>query len=88
MKNEPVKNIAIYQAKSGAIEFRKWATKTLKQHLFEGYTINKKRIVSILDKFDALVNDIFVGLPDELNVRRQQYEYYRNKLLTFKKYES
>jgi len=44
------------------------------------------RIVSILDKFDALVNDISIGLPAELNARRQQYEYYRNKLLTFNKY--
>ena len=41
------------------------------------------RIVAILDKFDALVNDISVGLPAELNARRKQYEYYRNKLLTF-----
>lgn len=41
------------------------------------------RIVAILDKFDSLVNDISEGLPAELNARRQQYEYYRNKLLTF-----
>ncbi|MEN6445120.1 MAG: restriction endonuclease subunit S, partial [Candidatus Cloacimonas sp.] len=42
------------------------------------------RIVSILDKFYALVNDISVGLPAEIEARRKQYEYYRNKLLTFK----
>ena len=42
------------------------------------------RIVSILDKFDALVNDISVGLPAEIEGRRKQYEYYRNRLLTFK----
>jgi type I restriction enzyme S subunit len=41
------------------------------------------RIVSILDKFDTLVNDISVGLPAEIKARRRQYEYYRNKLLTF-----
>ncbi len=41
------------------------------------------RIVSILDKFDALVNDISEGLPAEITARRQQYEHYRNKLLTF-----
>jgi type I restriction enzyme S subunit len=41
------------------------------------------RIVSILDKFDALANSISIGLPAELNARRQQYEYYRDKLLTF-----
>jgi len=43
----------------------------------------QERIVAILDKFDALVNNISVGLPAELNARRKQYEYYRNKLLTF-----
>ena len=42
------------------------------------------RIVAILDKFDALVNNISIGLPAELNGRRKQYEYYRDKLLTFK----
>ncbi|MEI2819496.1 MAG: restriction endonuclease subunit S [Marmoricola sp.] len=41
------------------------------------------RIVGILDKFDALVNDLTTGLPAELQARRQQYEYYRDKLLTF-----
>ena len=41
------------------------------------------RIVSILDKFDALVNDLSIGLPAELNARRKQYEYYRDHLLTF-----
>ena len=49
-------------------------------------TKEQKRIVSVLDKFVALVNDISIGLPAELKARRQQYEYYRNKLLTFKEY--
>ena len=44
----------------------------------------QERIVAILDKFDALVNDISLGLPAELKARRKQYEYYRNKLFTFK----
>ncbi|MBX3117050.1 MAG: restriction endonuclease subunit S, partial [Cryobacterium sp.] len=43
----------------------------------------QERIVAILDKFDALVNDLSIGLPAELNARRKQYEYYRDKLLTF-----
>jgi type I restriction enzyme S subunit len=43
------------------------------------------RIVAILDKFDALVNDLSAGLPAEIKMRKQQYEYYRNKLLTFEK---
>ena len=44
----------------------------------------QERIVAIVDKFDALVNDISVGLPAEISARRKQYEYYRNQLLTFK----
>lgn len=44
----------------------------------------QERIVAILDKFDTLVNDISVGLPAEIEARHKQYEYYRNKLLTFK----
>jgi type I restriction enzyme, S subunit len=43
----------------------------------------QKRIASTLDKFDALVNDLDVGLPAELARRRQQYEYYRDRLLEF-----
>lgn len=43
----------------------------------------QQRIVEILDKFDALVNDLSIGLPAELKARRKQYEHYRDKLLTF-----
>ncbi len=43
----------------------------------------QERIVAILDRFDALVNDISVGLPAEIAARRQQYEHYRNRLLSF-----
>lgn len=42
------------------------------------------RIVAILDKFEALVNDLSQGLPAEIAAVQEQYEYYRNKLLTFK----
>jgi len=44
----------------------------------------QQQIVSILDKFDALVNDLSIGIPAEIAARRKQYEYYRDKLLTFK----
>jgi len=47
----------------------------------------QKEIVKTLDKFDKLVNDISEGLPAEIEARKQQYEYYRNKLLTFKELE-
>lgn len=44
----------------------------------------QQRIVNILDRFDALTTDITAGLPAEIEARRKQYEYYRDKLLTFK----
>ena len=45
----------------------------------------QQRIVSILDRFDALTTDLAAGLPAEIEKRKQQYEYYRDKLLTFKR---
>lgn len=44
---------------------------------------DQDRIIDILDKFEALTNDLSIGLPAELAARRKQYEYYRDKLLTF-----
>ena len=44
----------------------------------------QKKIVKILDRFDTLCNDLTIGLPAEIEARRKQYEYYRDKLLTFK----
>ena len=44
----------------------------------------QSRIVEILDKFDALTNSITEGLPLEIKLRRQQYEYYREQLLDFR----
>jgi len=43
----------------------------------------QKRIVSTLDRFDKLCNDISEGLPAEIEARRKQYEYYRDRLLSF-----
>jgi type I restriction enzyme S subunit len=43
----------------------------------------QNRVAEILDKFDALVNDLSFGLPAELQARRKQYEHYRDKLVTF-----
>jgi type I restriction enzyme S subunit len=45
----------------------------------------QKEIVRILDSFDSLVNDLSVGLPGEIAARRKQYEYYRDKLLSFER---
>lgn len=44
---------------------------------------SQRRIAQTLDNFDALTNDLSIGLPAELEARRNQYAYYRDKLLTF-----
>lgn len=43
----------------------------------------QKQIVSVLDRFDELCSDISQGIPAEISARQKQYEYYRNKLLSF-----
>jgi type I restriction enzyme S subunit len=48
----------------------------------------QRRIVSILDRFDRLCNDLTNGLPAEISARQKQYEYYRDKLLTFNNLDS
>ncbi len=45
----------------------------------------QRRIVEILDKFEALTTDLCHGLPAEIEARRKQYEHYRDQLLTFKR---
>ena len=47
----------------------------------------QNEIVSTLDRFDTLCNDLTSGLPAEIAARQKQYEYYRDKLLTFKELE-
>jgi type I restriction enzyme S subunit len=49
--------------------------------------VEQTRIVSILEKFDALTNSITEGLPREIELRQKQYEHYRNLLLSFPKQE-
>ena len=46
----------------------------------------QEKTVKILDKFESLCNDLVHGLPAEIEARRKQYEFYRDKLLTFEKY--
>ena len=50
--------------------------------------VEQQKIVAILDRFDTLTNDLTSGLPAEMEKRRQQYEFYRDKLLTFKRKEA
>ena len=44
----------------------------------------QQKITDILDRFDSICNDLSIGLPAEIEARKKQYEYYRDKLLTFK----
>lgn len=44
----------------------------------------QENIATELDKFDVLANSLYSGLPAEIEARHKQYEYYRNRLLTFK----
>lgn len=48
----------------------------------------QQKIVEFLDRFNALCNDITTGIPTEIEERQKQYEYYRDKLLTFKEKEA
>jgi type I restriction enzyme S subunit len=48
----------------------------------------QQAVTVILDKLDDLTSDIRIGLPAEIASRRKQYEYYRNKLLTFKELDA
>ena len=60
----------------------------LRQICFPVPTLEEQQqIVSILDRFDVLCNDITSGLPAEIEARQKQYEYYRDKLLSFKEKE-
>ena len=74
-----------------------WCKKNVNSSSFASVDMNKlkeykipipplseqQRIVSMLDRFEALTTDLQSGLPAEIEARRHQYEYYRNKLLTF-----
>lgn len=66
-----------------------WGQKNMSTNWLKSFLIpipslaTQQRIVTLLDKFDALVNDLTTGLPAELESRKKQYEHYRNQLLTF-----
>ena len=63
--------------------------KTITKEEFTSFPIpilpltEQQQVVNILDRFDKLCNDISEGLPAEIEARKKQYEYYRDKLLTF-----
>lgn len=72
----------IAKKQGGTVDSLEWAAVL-------GFTVpvpsidEQKRIIRDLDHFDALTNDLISGLPAEIIARRKQYEYYRDKLLTF-----
>lgn len=94
LKSEKIEQKFLYYALSCKENFLKSKVRvagipTLDNKVVENLKIplpnleKQKEIVEILDKFDSLVNDLSVGLPAEINARRKQYEFYRDKLLGF-----
>lgn len=65
------------------IKIKSWRNRKVK--IFIPSIKVQEHIVSILDKFNAIVNNISKGLPKEIELRQKQYEYYREKLLSFEK---
>lgn len=80
------KEIAKIKSKSAMPKFNKTDFKKIKVPIPP--LSEQQRIVSILDKFETLVNDLSQGLPAEIAAVQEQYEYYRNKLLTFNRIQS
>ena len=85
-KNTPMNRTSLEKKKYA----RGTTLKTITKEEFSKFVIGvpliveQERIVEILDRFDKLCNDLSEGLPAEIEARRKQYEYYRDKLLTFK----
>ena len=82
LRSSPVQAEFARRAGSGTV-------KNLNADIVKGVAVplpareRQEQVVGLLDRFDALVNDLSVGLPAELAARRKQYEYYRDRLLTF-----
>ena len=48
----------------------------------------QRKIIEILDRFETLCEDLYTGIPAEIEARHKQYEYYRDKLLSFEEISS
>lgn len=82
LRSSPIQNEFAQRAGSGTV--RNLNSKIVSDTLVPAPPIDQQReIVHLLDKFDLLVNDLTSGLPAEIEARRKQYEYYRDRLLTF-----
>ena len=90
-----VKNKYIYYSLKNKTEYihrnvRKASIPRLSRDVIEKIVIQlpteerQNEIIDFLDRFDAICNDISEGLPAEIEARQKQYEYYRDKLLSFK----
>ncbi len=83
------KTLKVIISPGGQTKFNKTGLKNLKLPIPYADDLDKslaeqQRVVELLDRFDILCNDIVEGLPAEIDERQKQYEYYRDKLLTFK----
>lgn len=90
LNNKYLYYFLLYKNKYLKNKVRKASVPRLSRQSFERLSIPvpplliQQKIVNILDRFDALCNDLTSGLPAEIEARQKQYEYYRDKLLTFK----
>ena len=82
LRSSPIQKDFTQRAGSGTV--RNLNSTIVGETLVPAPPIDQQRdIVDLLDKFDLLVNDLTSGLPAEIEARRKQYEYYRDRLLTF-----
>ncbi len=82
LRSSPIQNGFAQRAGSGTV--RNLNSRIVSETLVPAPPIDQQReIVHLLDKFDLLVNDLTSGLPAEIEARHKQYEYYRDRLLTF-----
>lgn len=82
LRSSPIQYEFAQRAGSGTV--RNLNSKIVSKTLVPAPPIDQQReIVHLLDKFDLLINDLTSGLPAEIEARRKQYEYYRDRLLTF-----
>ena len=82
LRSSPIQNGFAQRAGSGTV--RNLNSRIVSETLVPAPPIDQQReTVHLLDKFDLLVNDLTSGLPAEIEARHKQYEYYRDRLLTF-----
>ena len=86
LRSSPIQNGFAQRAGSGTV--RNLNSKIVSETLVPAPPIGQQReIVHLLNKFDLLVNDLTSGLPAEIEARRKQYEYYRDRLLNLPRKE-